>query len=95
MINELLSNPIVLWKSIASLVVFLALTYKIYRWFEKGGSYNLKYPIAAKMDSLARSGDLEGKNVEAAIQSVDLSGSMQVQVQTFEENIKRQNIRKG
>ena len=50
----------------------------------------MKYPVAAKMDAMARSGDLEGADVEAAILSVDRSDSKQGQVQTFEANIKSQ-----
>ena len=87
--NEIFSNPII-WQSTIALVIFLVVCFKIYSWFEKGGAYNMKYPVAAKMDAMARPGDLVGADVEAAILSVDPSDSKQGQVQTFEANIKSQ-----
>lgn len=87
--NELMADP-VFWQAALVLTIFFVVFFKIYKWFEHGGAYNRKYPIAAKMDEMAKSGKLDGKDVEAAIFSVDLESDKEDQVKQFESAISAQ-----
>lgn len=87
--EELLNHPD-LFKLIIGLVLFLAVFIKAYVWLRDGGLYYRKYPVAASIDRMSRSGELSGKDVEAAIMSVDASKSKAEQVKDFESAIEAQ-----
>lgn len=87
--NTLMADPL-FWQAALALIIFIVVFFKIYKWFENGGAYNRKYPIAAKMDKMAKSGKLDGKNVESAILSVSQEYSKERQVKQFESAISAQ-----
>ncbi|MEY8198540.1 MAG: hypothetical protein RPS47_04810 [Colwellia sp.] len=55
-----------------------------------GKNYYRKYPIAKAMDDMAKNGELRGKDIQKAINSIDLRSSKSGQVEQFILNIQKQ-----
>lgn len=87
--EELINQP-GLWKAVVGLLFFLAMFIKANVWLRDGGLYYKKYPVAAAMDRMSRTGELSGKNVEAVLMSVDPSKPKPEQVKDFESAIEAQ-----
>lgn len=87
---EEIANQPDLWQVFFGLVLFFAVYIKAYLWLRNGGLYYRKYPVAASMDRMKSSGELSGKDLEAALMAVDPSKPKAEQVKDFESAIEAQ-----
>lgn len=80
------------WR-LPALILIAIIGFRFWGWLErerKGENIDKKYPLAQAMDELARSGELEDKDVNAAILSIDPSTPKDIQVLQFKQNIQSQ-----
>jgi len=82
--NSDIQNPVFLLLIVAAI---FAVVVRWYFWMRDGGNYYSKYPIAKTMDELARNGELEGVDIDSAIQSIDPNASKAEQVKEFSSAI--------
>ncbi len=75
---------------IISAVLTVVILIAFYKIVMSGYFYNRKYPIAARLDSLAKEGkSLDAKELEANLAKIDFSKSKDNQLKQFNENLSK------